>query len=168
MNLGITIIRGRHSVRDFKDEPVDEKVILDALECARAAPTAMNAQPWVFVAIRDKALLKQVADITDHGSFIANAAVCFAVFGERSAKYFLEDCSAATENIILALQSYGVGSCWVAGDKKPYVDSIRALLKVPDKYTLVSLVPAGMPKDIRIAPKKPLSQVAFFDTYEDA
>lgn len=167
MNVGITIIRGRHSIREWKDDPVDEKIILDALECARNAPTAMNVQPWVFIAVRDRETLKQIAALTDHGSFIRDAPVCFAVFGQKNATYYLEDCSAATENIILALQSYGVGSCWVAGDKKPYADTVRGILKVPASYTLVSLVPAGFPKSVVIAPKKPLPEIAFFDWYEE-
>jgi len=63
----------------------------------------MNLQPWLFGVVRDRALLGKIADQTDHGKFIAGAAVCFAVFGERTAKYYLEDCCAATENLILGL-----------------------------------------------------------------
>jgi nitroreductase len=166
MNVGTTIIKCRHSVRSFKPTPVEDQVIRDVLECARQAPTAMNKQPWLIGVIREQALLKQIADLTDHGKFIADAAVCFAVFGERDAKYYLEDCCAATENIIIALQSYGVGSCWVAGEKKPYAPEVVNLLKVPEKYTLVSLIPAGYPADIVLQKKKDLDTITFFETFE--
>jgi nitroreductase len=165
MNIGTTIIKCRHSVRKYKDTPVEESVIHDALECARLAPTARNEQPWLFGTITDKALLKQIAALADNGKFIAGAPVCFAVFGEKSAKYYLEDCCAATENLILALQSYGVGACWVAGAKKDYVEPVRKLLNVPENFTLVSLVPAGIPGDIVLAPKKVLQDVTFCDVY---
>jgi len=114
-----------------------------------------------------QALLGKIADQTDHGKFIAGAAICFAVFGERTAKYYLEDCCAATENLILGLWAYGIGSCWVAGDKKPYADDIRKLLSVPDNYTLVSLVPAGYPAEVTVQKKKLLDDVTFVDTYSE-
>jgi nitroreductase len=165
MNVGTTIIKCRHSVRKYKDTPVEECVIRDALECARLAPTAVNVQPWLFGTITEKGLLKQIAALADNGKFIADAPVCFAVFGEKSAKYYLEDCCAATENLILALQSYGVGACWVAGAKKDYAEPVRKLLNVPENFTLVSLVPAGIPSDIVLAPKKSIQEITFCDVY---
>jgi nitroreductase len=165
MNVGTTIIKCRHSVREYKPEAVEDGIIRDALECARLAPTANNLQPWLFGVIRDKKLLGEIAGQTDHGKFIERAPVCFAVFGERNAKYCLEDCCAATENLIIALQAYGVGACWVAGEKKAYAEDVRKLLKVPDRYILVALVPAGYPADITIQKKKELDAVTFFDRY---
>mgnify|MGYP001481676851 CR=1 FL=1 len=166
MNVGTTIIKCRHSVRTFKPAAVEDTVIRDAMECARLAPTAMNLQPWLFGVVKDPGLRKKIADLTDHGKFIADAPVCFAIFGERKAKYYLEDCCAATENLIIALQSYGVGSCWVAGDKKEYAEPVRNLLEVPDAYTLVSLVPAGYPADMTIQKKKDLGKITFTDIYK--
>ena len=165
MNVGTTIIKCRHSVRKYKDTPVEECVIRDALECAHLAPTARNEQPWLFGTITDKDLRSKIAALADNGKFIADAPVCFAVFGVKSAKYYLEDCCAATENLILALQSYGVGSCWVAGAQKDYAEPVRKLLNVPEEYTLVSLVPAGIPADISLAQKKVLQDVTFCDVY---
>jgi nitroreductase len=152
-------------VRKFKPAPVDRNVIQDALECARLAPTARNEQPWLFGVITKKETREQIAAYTEQGKFIADAPVCFAVFGEKDATYYLEDCCAATENLIIALQSYGVGSCWVAGEKKAYADPVRDLLGVPDRYTLVSLVAAGFPMDITIARKKDLDEVSFFENF---
>ena len=165
MNVITAVIKGRHSVRKFKPTAIEDPVIHDAIECAVHAPTAMNLQPWLFGVIREKKLLAAVADLTDHAKFIAGAPVCFAVFGERSAKYYLEDCCAATENLIIALQAYGVGSCWVAGEKKEYAEAVRTLLGVPDKYSLVSLLPAGYPADITIQKKKDEEDISFFDRY---
>ena len=166
MNVGTTIIKCRHSVREFKPDPVEDRIIRDALECARLAPTANNLQPWLFGVVRDRVLLGDIAERTDHGKFIARAPLCFAVFGEKKAKYYLEDCCAATENLIIALQAYGVGSCWVAGEKKDYAEDVRKLLHVPGQYTLVSLLPAGYPADITIQKKKEQDEVSFIDRYQ--
>ncbi|MDD1685674.1 nitroreductase family protein [Methanoregula sp.] len=166
MNVVTTVIKSRHSVRKFKPDSVDELAIRDAIECAALAPTARNVQPWLFGVIKEKQVLEKIAELADNGRFIADCTLCFAVFGEKKETYYLEDCCAATENLILALQAYGVSSCWVAGDKKDYAEPVRILLNVPDKYTLVSLVAAGTPAEITIAPKKVQKKIQFFETYE--
>ncbi|MBN1167302.1 MAG: nitroreductase family protein [Methanospirillaceae archaeon] len=167
MNIGTTIIKSRRSVRAYTEVPIDEEIIKNALDCARLAPTAMNLQPWIFVVVQDTTRLREIAEMTDHGKFIADAQLCIAVFGEKDAKYYLEDCCAATQNIIIALQAYGVSSCWVAGDKKAYADDISELLQVPEKYTLVSLLPAGYPKEVTVPHKKILDDVVFYEEYSE-
>jgi nitroreductase len=167
MNVVTTVIKSRHSVRKFKSDPIDENVIGDAIGCAALAPTARNIQPWLFGIIKDKQMLKKIAGVAENGKFIADSAVCFAIFGEKKETYYLEDCCAATENLILALQAYGVTSCWVAGDKKPYAETVRKMLDVPDVYTLVSLIPAGNPAEISIAKKKAIKNVVFYEKFEN-
>ena len=152
MNIVSTIIKSRHSVRKFKPDPVNDSVIRDAIECAARAPTAKNLQPWLFGVIKNK-------------EFIADSPLCFAVFGEKKEKYYLEDCCAATENLILALQAHGVNSCWVAGEKKPYADVVRDLLGVPEKYNMVSLLAAGYPSEMTIANKKEIKHIVFFEGF---
>ena len=167
VNLAVTVIRSRHSVRKYKDTPIEEKILKDALDCARLAPTARNEQPWLFGAIRNRETLQAIANLAENARFIADAPVCFAIFGKKDAKYYLEDCCAATMQLILALQSWGVGSCWVAGEKKEYAEDVRTLLNVQDEYTLVSLVPAGYPEEVQIKQKKILDEVTFFERYEE-
>ena len=166
MNVVTTVIKSRHSVRNFKPDAVNDLVIKDAIECAAHAPTAKNLQPWLFGVIRNKDLLSKIAQTTDNGKFIAEAPLCFAVFGEKKEKYYLEDCCAATENLILALQAHGINSCWVAGEKKQYAETIRSLLGVPEKYTLVSLVAAGYPSEMTIAQKKEMKHILFFEEFK--
>jgi nitroreductase len=165
MNVITTVIKSRHSVRKFKPEPVGELVITDALECAAKAPTAMNIQPWLIGVIRDKKTLSDIAGLATYGKFITDCPLCFAIFGEKKQQFYLEDCCAATENLIIALQAHGVSTCWVAGDKTPYADAVRKILDVPEGYTLVSLVAAGSPADITITPKKPMKNVTFFEKF---
>jgi nitroreductase len=166
MNIVTTVIKSRHSVRKFKPDSVSDIIIKDVLECAAQAPTAMNIQPWLFGVIKNKEVLVKIAAIADHGKFIAECPLCFAVFGEKKETYFLEDCCAATENIILALQAHGITSCWVAGDKKAYGEQIRLMLGVPDTYALVSLIAAGVPAEISITKKKELAKIVFKDGFK--
>jgi len=166
MNVVTTVIKSRRSVRKFKPDPVDDLAISDALECAARAPTAINIQPWLFGVIKNKETRKKIATLADHGRFIADSPLCFVVFGEKKQTYYLEDCCAATENLIIALQAHGICSCWVAGDKKSYAEEIRKLLNVPAEYTLVSLVAAGCPSEISFAGKKEMKTITFFETFK--
>jgi len=165
MNGAIEAIKKRRSVRRFDPKPVSKEIIMEILDCARLAPTAINIQPWLFGAVTDNDLKRQIADMTDHGKFIKDCAVCFAVFADSTQKYFLEDGCAATENILLACTAYEIGSCWVAGHKKFYVDSIRELLHVPEPYTLIALIAAGHSHEKPSPNKKSLHEVTFFNTF---
>ncbi|MCP1663065.1 MAG: nitroreductase family protein [Methanocalculus sp. MSAO_Arc1] len=166
-NFGVTIIQARHSIRHFKDSPIPEEIIRKVLDCAKSAPSARNIQPWLFGIITDARTRSQIADLTDHGKFIAEAPVCFAVFGERDQQYVVEDCCAATENILIALTGYGIGSCWVAGHGKAYAEPIREMLGVPEKYTLISLIAAGEAKTegFVLAKKKSLDEITFKERF---
>ena len=165
MNAVIEVIKKRRSVRRFEPKPVDKEVIKEILDCARLAPTAINIQPWLFGAVTDDELKRQIADTTDHGKFIKDCAVCFAVFADTTQKYFLEDGCAATENILLACTAYEIASCWVAGHQKAYVDSIRKLLNVPEPYTLIALIAAGYSNEKASPNKKSVDEVSFFNKF---
>ncbi len=157
------LFRARRSRRLFLEDPVPDNIVRDILDCGRLAPTANNLQPWLLGAVTDPILRRRIADLADHGRFIAKAPVCFAVFVLSAEKYFLEDGCAATMNIILSSQANGLGACWVAGHKKTYAEEVRRLLDVPEGYTLISLVAAGKPADDPRPKKKPLSEVTFWD-----
>ena len=163
MNELTEVIKRRRSVRKFEPKPISEEIIRDILDCARLAPTANNLQPWLFGAVTDPSIRREIAELTEYGKFIKDCAVCFAVFADSTKKYFLEDGCAATENILIACAAHGIGSCWGAGHKKVYVESIRKRLKVPEPYTLIALIAAGYSKEQPSPKKKTLDEVTFFN-----
>jgi len=160
----IKVLKTRRSVRAYTREPVPRKIIEDVVDCGRLAATAINIQPWEFVVVTDAEVLRRIAKTTDHGKFIADAPVCIVVLC-RDTKYYLEDGSAATENILLAAHAHGLGSCWVAGDKKPYAPEICRLVGAPQGYKLVSLIPIGYPAESPEKTKRPLSGVLHWEKY---
>ncbi len=160
----IKLLKERRSIRKYQEREVPEDIIKGIIDCARFAPTAINIQPWEFIVITDKEMRKKIADITDYGKFIAEAPVCVAVFC-KDTKYYLEDGSAATTYILLAAKAYGLGSCWVAGDKKNYAEDIRKLLEVPDGYKLVSLISIGYPAENPVKGKRSLEDVLHRETW---
>lgn len=158
------IIRTRRCIRKFSRKEISDKLIKQLVECGRLAPTARNEQPFRFIVITNKKMRDAVAEETDFGKFISQTPVCIAVVCKET-KYFLEDGSAATVNIMLAAHALGLGSCWVAGDKKSYANNIIRLLKVPQGFKLVSLIPVGYPAEKPKPSKKPLKDLLHWDTW---
>ena len=160
----IEALKTRRAVRTYTREAVPREVIEDLVDCGRLAATAINIQPWEFVAVTAPDLLRRIAEATDHGRFIADAAACIAVL-VRETKYYLEDGSAATQNILVAARAHGLGACWVAGDKKPYAAEICRLLRAPAGFRLVSLIPVGHPAEQPVKDKRPLAEVLHWDRF---
>jgi nitroreductase len=160
----IEVLRTRRSVRAYQGETVPREVIENIIDCGRLAPSANNAQPWEFVVVTDAGLRHKIARTTDFGGFIAHAPVCVVVLC-RDTKYYLEDGSAATENIMLAARAHGLGSCWVAGDKKPCAAEICRLVGAPPGSKLVSLIAMGFPTENPEPSKRPLSDVLHWEKY---
>ncbi len=160
----IECMKTRRSIRAYQDKPVPRELIEDIVDCGRLAATAINIQPWRFVVVQDAATRKSIADTTDYGKFIAQAPVCIAVFCEET-KYYLEDGSAATQNILNAARAHGLGTCWVAGDKKPYASKVGEMLGVPKDHKLVSLIPIGYPAQVPSPAKKPLAELLHWERY---
>jgi nitroreductase len=160
----IEVLKTRRSVRAFTGEPVPRKIIEDVVDCGRLAATAINIQPWEFVIVTDPGLRRRLAATSDHGKFIADAPVCVVVLCQDT-KYYLEDGSAATENILLAARAHGLGACWVAGDKKPYAPEICRLVGAPQNFKLVSLIPIGYPAANAEKTKRPLADVLHWEKF---
>ncbi|PKM79586.1 MAG: nitroreductase family protein [Firmicutes bacterium HGW-Firmicutes-13] len=159
------VIKKRRSVRQYKNVPVEREKIIEIIDCARLAPSARNVQPWKFVAVTDKELLRKLSELLDTGRFVSGAPLCIAVFCEDT-KYYLEDGSAATQNILLAAEAFGLGSCWIAGDKKPYREAVSNLLGAPDNYRLISLIAIGYPEgEVKSKAKKSVEEVIFWERF---
>lgn len=160
----IEAIKTRRSIRRFERREIPKEVIEDIVDCGRLAPSGRGVHPWEFIVITNSETRKRIADLTDYGKFIADAPVCIAVFCQDT-KYYLEDGSAATENMLIAANAYGLGTCWVAGDKKPYCETIRELLGVPKGYKLVSLIAMGYPAERPQKSKRPLEEVLHWERW---
>jgi nitroreductase len=160
----IEALKTRRCVRAYTGQVVSRDIIEDILDCGRLAATARNDQPWEFVVITDPDELNRIAQKTDYGRFIAQAAVCVVVLCKPT-KYYLEDGSSATQNLLLPARAHGLGACWVAGDKKVYADDIVKQVGAPDGYKLISLVPIGYPAEHPHKMKRPLEAVIHWEKF---
>jgi nitroreductase len=160
----LSALKTRRSVRAYTNEPVARELLEELVDCGRLAATARNDQPWEFVVVTKPAELAAIAAATDHGRFVAHASACILVFC-HDGKYYLEDGSAASQNILVAAHAAGLGACWVAGDKKAYAETLRQMVGAPADCRLVSLLSIGHPAESPKPAKRPLSDVLHWDRY---
>ena len=157
----LDVIFARKSVRSYTDQAVSDQQVETMLRAAMAAPTGMNVQPWRFVVVRDQAVKDVLAG--PRGGMIAQAPVVFVICGETTLMRkpfgqpdaepvevaignWTQDCSAATENLLLAAEALGLGAVWTAA--YPYedrVNPIREALGLPENVTPLCVVPCGYP-----------------------
>ena len=155
----------RRSVRKYKSDPVARALLEQIIDAARLAPTARNEQPWEFVVVTDEAKRREIAGIANkNGPFIADAPACVVVLCKPSA-YYLEDGSAATTQLMIAATALGLGTCWIAGDKKPYAEAVVDAVGAPPEMKLVALVAVGYAADVPAPTKRALDDVLHWERY---
>jgi nitroreductase len=160
----IEVLKSRRSIRTYKQESVPRSVIEEIVDCARLAPTAMNDQPWDFIAVTKRELLEQIPPMLGHAEFVASAAFAVLVLA-RETSYAVEDCCAATENLLIAAVAHGLGSCWVAGTKQAYGRVVARAFGVPDGRQLIAIVSFGYPAEDPQVDKRPLSEVLHWEKF---
>lgn len=145
------LITSRRSVRTYEKKTIPKDLIEKLLRAAMSAPSAMNSQPWHFVVIDKREMLDQIPSFSIYAKMCKEAPLAILVCAEPElayGDYWIQDCSAATENILLAAHSMGLGAVWTGVfPKKEKVDGFKKLLKLPPSIEPFSLVPIGYPKD---------------------
>ena len=154
-------IKGRRSIRKFKEDAIGEKVIIELLEAAQMAPSAGNLQARDFVVVRDRTLKQKLKEAALNQSFIEEAPVDIVVVAniERSSRvykvrgelYAIQDATAAVMNLLLAAYSKGLGACWV-GAFEEYM--VHDLLGLPNGTKPVAIIPIGYPAEEPAAPPR--------------
>ena len=163
----LELLKIRRSVRVFQNKDIPKEELEKIVDAARFAPSARNLQPWEFVVVTDKNKLAELADLGQNAGFMAHSSACIAVFCVDT-HYFLEDGSSATCNILLAAAALGIGSCWIAGDKKPYCQRVNALLNAPSGMKLISLIALGYPQEentFKIVEKRGLKELLHWEKF---
>jgi nitroreductase len=138
----------RRSVRSFAGAPVTPDDASALLEAGMAAPSANNARPWHFVVVTEADRLGRLAEIHPYGKMLGHAGLAIAVCGDRktSPDFWVQDCSAATENILLAATMLGLGAVWLGVHPRAERETvIREFLHIPESLGLLCLVAVGRP-----------------------
>jgi nitroreductase len=143
-------ISTRRSVRSFTSKPIAKEIVEELLRAAMSAPSAGNEQPWQFVVIDDRKMLDRIIDVNPNAKMCKEAQAAILVCGDTSKEkypgFWVQDCSAAAQNILLAAHDKGIGSVWTGiYPIKERVEGFRKLLGLPENVIPFCLVPLGYP-----------------------
>ena len=149
MDPRLNIVFSRRSIRVYTGEPVGEADIQSLLDAGMAAPSASNRKPWHFVVATDGEVLRALADGHPFGKMLANAAVGIAVCGDPAiSDWWVLDCAAATENILIAAAGLGLGGVWLGCHGRPDREqAVRDVLGIPERIGVLSLLSIGYPAE---------------------
>ncbi|WP_462281782.1 flavin reductase [Salinivirga cyanobacteriivorans] len=155
-NHALEVIHNRKSVRHFTDQPVSNAQIETLLRAGMAAPTAANRQPWVFYVVSEREVLDSLGKQLPYAKMLFQAQKAIVVCGDMEKAgnladkgYWVQDCSAASENILLAAESIGLGAVWTAA--YPYDDRTKAVIKtlnLPKNHVPLNVIPVGYPTGV--------------------
>jgi nitroreductase len=166
-------LKGRRSIRSYKDEEVPDSMLEELLEIARWAPSSSNNQPWRFVIVKDKdikaSLRGGLRDLfLSFSKHVAEAPVVFAVWYEPSRilnRYQISDVSNAIMYLMLAAHAKGLGTCWIGWFSE---DRVKKVLNLPKKARVVALITLGYPEEIPEPKKrKPVRDIAYRESYDN-
>ena len=146
----IQTIFARRSIRRYTAEPVSKEDIETLLEAAMAAPSASNRKPWQFVVVTERQTLDALAEVHPHGKMLFEATLCISVCGDLTTfeRFWVQDCSAATENLLLAATALGLGAVWLGVyPREDRIAAIRQVLGLPETITPLNLVSIGHPAE---------------------
>ena len=155
-------INGRHCVRRFRPDEIEEEKVEGILEAAKEAPSAGNLQARDVIVVRDSDKRRELADAAFSQNFVSEAPLVIVVCanpGKSSAKYgsrgeelyCIQDATAAVQNILLMVHSLGLGACWVGAFDE---NSVREVLGIPSEIRPVAIIPVGYPAEEPSAPPR--------------
>ncbi len=153
MNKVIETIFTRRSIRKFTKERIPKETLELLLSAAMNAPTACNQQAWYFIVVTEQDKLDKLSTLHSGVNFVKNAPVAIIVCSEPNATildyYWIDECAAATQNLLLAAHSLGLGAIWtgINHENLEDINFYRNILNISDQYTPFAMIPIGHPAE---------------------
>ncbi|MBD3277620.1 MAG: nitroreductase family protein [Candidatus Aegiribacteria sp.] len=145
-------IRKRRSIRKYQDREISREAMEALLRSAMQAPSARNRQPWEFLVIRDREVLKKIPEYHPYSSMVPDAGAAVLVCGNTDLQeepgYIAQDCSAAIQNMLLEAVQQGLGAVWLGVfPRKERMEGMTELFKLPANVIPVALISIGYPAE---------------------
>ena len=143
----------RRSVRKFKDEPVSDEMINELLHAAMSGPSACNKRPWEFYVVTKEDKLKELKSASMFTKISAKLAIIVCgnlsnALPKQMAEYWVQDCSVATENILLRVTDLGLGAVWCGiYPQKRAQEKVQKILGIPEKQIPLNIIYIGYPDE---------------------
>ncbi len=162
----------RRSIRRYTDEPVSDADLETLLRAAMAAPSAGNQQSWRIIAVTDREQLDRLSEATPYSQMLATAPLGLVVCGdtreERHVGYWVQDCSAAIQNLLVAANAIGLGGVWIGCyPVEERVDNVRAICGVPEGIVPMSMIAVGHPAEQKPAADRYRPEFVHRDRWTD-
>ena len=143
-------LKTRRSIRSYTRDDVSDALIEKIIAAAMQAPSAGNQQPWQFIVVRDRAALDSVPGYHPYCKMIEQAQVAILVCGDPEGKdwpdFWVQDCSAAVQNLLLAARAEGLGTVWTGiYPVEERINGFRATFELPQRIIPFAMVPVGWP-----------------------
>jgi nitroreductase len=146
-------IMSRRSIRKYKDKKIPDETIAILLKAAMNAPSAHNRQPWHFIVVDDRETLKKVPEYHQYSKMLETASHAIVVLGDsklQETDFWIHDCSAATENILIAANALGLGAVWLGvHPNKELIEGTKKLFNVPENVTPLGFISLGYPDETK-------------------
>ena len=149
----------RRSIRKYTEQFVSDELVKKLLEAAMSAPSAGNERLWHFVVVRDKSILEKLSSISRNAYMIKDASVAFVVCADLNLEIkkgmWVQDCSAATENILIEVEDLNLGAVWVGVyPRDDRVATVKSTINLPINIIPLSIIPVGYPAEKFITPSR--------------
>jgi len=159
----LQVIYRRRSIRSFQRKPIPKDVLNAILEAGRLAPSAHNRQPWHFIVVT-KPELKRKLIFSSWNSFMEDAGAIIVGCGYAGEKWAVVDVAIALENMVIAAEALGLGSCWIGYFTE---SEVKKALKIPENLKVVAMIAIGYPAEKpEPPPKKSLEEIVHYETFE--
>lgn len=149
----------RRSIRSYSDKEIENKIVNKIIHAGMYAPSAVNKQPWHFIVFEKPETRKAIIQVHKSSSMLEKAKkailVCFDENLQHDDGYGLLDCSAATQNMLLAAHTLGLGSCWIGiYPRKARMESLKEIFKLPDNIIPFAVISLGYPAETKEIPDR--------------
>jgi nitroreductase len=162
-------ILNRRSIRKYSDREITQEAIDRLLKSAMYAPSAMNNQAWQFVVINEREKLDQIFKIISQEILLSTRVailVCGDLNLEKNIDYIQQNCSAATQNLMLCAHGLGLGSCWIGVyPTKETISGLQKLFNLPEFVIPISLVSLGYPAENPVADERYKPEKVHFNNW---
>jgi len=155
----IQAIISRRSIRKYKSQAVENEKIEQLLKAAMYAPSARNTQSWQFIVISDRAMFDEIRRVHPYAGMLKEATLAILICGDKTLEtnegYLNTNCSASTQNILLAAHDLGLGSVWLGVyPREERMNALSSLFKLPEHIIPISLVAVGYPAEAKETPDR--------------
>jgi nitroreductase len=149
---GLEAILTRRSCRVYDGRPVPDELIENILRAGMFAPSAMNRKPWEFIVVKDAAIKREASELGPYWGMLDEAAFGILTVANlefcKGSQMYVQDCSAATENMLLAANALGLGGVWLGlYPNEDRIEGIRELFGLPDNIVPISMISVGYPAE---------------------